>query len=292
MSTVLLFLLLIAFFPAPGAGMELSLDRLTIAVKPDKNPDRMLSEKAKLEEYLQRALEIPIEVIVPLSSAVITTGFGNGTIDLGYLSSTGAVTAIKEGVADVLLAGEIRGKPHYMSYWIALKGKPYSAIEDLRGKPVAFSSRTSTSGFLIPTWDLYKRNLITLENGPEGFFGGGNVHYGIGYVSAVEKVLNEEVEAAAVSYYVLDEDRHLNEAQRSRLRMFAQQGPVPSHIIAARRSLKPSDREGIKRALIELNRTSPKLRDRVFNSKLVEVDPRKHLRITREALRLISQMKF
>ena len=107
-----------------------------------------------------------------------------------------------------------------------------------------------------------------------------------------KKVLNEEVEAAAVSYYVLDEDRHLDEAQRSRLRMFAQQGPVPSHIIAARRSLKPSDREEIKRALIELNRTSPKLRDKVFNSKLVEVDPREHLRITREALRLISRMKF
>ena len=291
-STALWFLLMIALFPAPGPGVELSLDRLTIAVKPDKNPDRMLSEKAKLEEYLQRALEIPVEIIVPLSSAVITTGFGNGTIDLGYLSSTGAVTAIKEGVADVLLAGEIRGKPHYMSYWIALKGKPYSAIEDLRGKPVAFSSRTSTSGFLIPTWDLYRKNLVTLEDGPEGFFGGGNVHYGIGYVSAVEKVLNEEVEAAAVSYYVLDEDRHLDEAQRSRLRMFAQQGPVPSHIIAARRSLKPSDREEIKRALIELNRTSPKLRDKVFNSKLVEVDPREHLRITREALRLISRMKF
>ena len=139
-STALWFLLLIAFFPAPGPGMELSLDRLTIAVRPDKNPDRMLSEKAKLEEYLQRALEIPVEIIVPLSSAVITTGFGNGTIDLGYLSSTGAVTAIKEGVADVLLAGEIRGKPHYMSYWIALKGKPYSAIEDLRGKRSLFQA--------------------------------------------------------------------------------------------------------------------------------------------------------
>ena len=291
-STALWFLLMIALFPAPGPGVELSLDRLIIAVKPDKNPDRMLHEKAELGAYLEWVLGIPVEIIVPLSSTVIAAGFGNGTIDLGYLSSTGAVRAIKEGVAEVLLVGEIRGKPHYMSYWITLKGKPYNGIEDLRGKPIAFSSRTSTSGFLIPTWDLYKRDLITLEGGPEGFFGDGNVYFGIGYVSAAEKVLKEEVEAAAVSYYVLDEDRHLDEDQRSRLKMFAQQGPVPSHVIAARRSLEPSDREEIKRALLELNRARPQLGDKVFNSKLVEADPKKHLRITQEALFIISRMKL
>ena len=105
-------------------------------------------------------------------------------------------------------------------------------------------------------------------------------------------MLKEEVEAAAVSYYVLDEDRHLDEDQRSRLKMFAQQGPVPSHVIAARRSLEPSDREEIKRALLELNRARPQLGDKVFNSKLVEADPKKHLRITQEALFIISRMKL
>ena len=291
-SSVLCCLLFIQLSSAPALGVELSLDKLTIALKPDKNPDRMLHEKAELGAYLEGVLGIPVEIIVPLSSTVIAAGLGNGTIDLGYLSSTGAVRAIKEGVAEVLLVGEIRGKPHYMSYWIALKGKPYNGIEDLRDKPIAFSSRTSTSGFLIPTWDLYKRDLITLEGGPEGFFGGGNVYFGIGYVSAAEKVLKEEVEAAAVSYYVLDEDRHLNVDQRSRLKMIAQQGPVPSHTIAVRRSLKPTDRDEIKRALLELNRARPKLGDKVFNSKLVEADPTEHLRITQEALFIISRMKL
>lgn len=292
LSAGLYSLLVILIATVPMEGVELSLDKFTIAMKPDKNPERMLAEKAELGEYLEAVLGIPVEIIAPLSSAVITTGFSNGTIDLGYLSSTGTVRAIREGVADVLLVGEIRGKTHYMSYWIALKGKPYMCIEDLRGQPIAFASRTSTSGFLMPAWDLYQKNLITLEGGPEAFFGVGNVYFGIGYVSAVEKVLNEEVEAAAVSYYVLDEARYLNEGQRSRLKMIAQQGPVATHTIAVRRSLKFSDRVAIKRALLDLNRTRPSLRDKVFNSKLIEVDPREHLSITREALHLISRMKL
>ena len=43
--------------------------------------------------------------------------------------------------------GEIRGKPHYMSYWITLKGKPYNGIEDLRGKPIAFLQPHQHFGF-------------------------------------------------------------------------------------------------------------------------------------------------
>ena len=77
-STALWFLLMIALFPAPGPGVELSLDRLIIAVKPDKNPDRMLHEKAELGAYLGVGSGIPVEIIVPLSSTVIAAGLEMG----------------------------------------------------------------------------------------------------------------------------------------------------------------------------------------------------------------------
>ena len=87
--------------PSACNAAELSLKTLRIALKPDKNPDRMVEEKSRLEEHLSARLGLPVEVIVPLSSAVITEGFANGTIDLGYLSSTGAVRARKQGVAEL-----------------------------------------------------------------------------------------------------------------------------------------------------------------------------------------------
>ena len=99
-------------------------------------------------------------------------------------------------------AGEIDGKTSYKSYWVTLKEKPYQSVKDLQGKPIAFSGKTSTSGYVIPLWDLRQKNLISDSGKAEEFFGAGNVWFGSGYVSAVERVLNGDAEAAAVSYYV------------------------------------------------------------------------------------------
>ena len=292
-TALLLSLATVVLSAAPeGKMLRLSMDKLVIALKPDKDPDRMLAGKEALQNYLSGKLGCEVKVIVPLNAAIITEGFANGSLDLGYLSSTGVAKANKLGLADVLLAGEINGKTHYLSYWVSLKEKSYVSVEDLKGKPVAFSSRSSTSGFLIPVWDLYQKGHITQTDGPESFFGKGNVYYGVGYVSAVERVLNGMAEAAAVSYYVLDKDRHLSAAQRAKLKMVTSQGPVPTHVIAYRESLAEKDRRLLKAALLQFNEEKPELRDTVFNSRLVEVDQAEHLNNIRKALDIVSNMSY
>ena len=143
-----------------SARAELSLEKVVIALKPDKNPDQMLEERKNLSAFLSKQLGKPVEVIVPLSSSVIIEGFANGTVDLGYLSATDMIAAQKRNAGEILLAGEIDGRTSYQSYWLALKEKPYSKVEDLKGKPVAFASQTSTSGYLIPLWDLKQKGLL------------------------------------------------------------------------------------------------------------------------------------
>lgn len=259
--------------------------KLVVALKPDKNPDQMTQERTSLQRFLSEKLNRPVEVIIPLSAAVINEGFAGGTIDIGYLSATDLINA---KAAELLLVGEINGRTTYKSYWLALKEKPYSSVEDLRGKPIAFASKTSTSGFIIPLWDLRRRNLVNDKNDPEEFFGKGNVFYGTGYVSAVDRVLNNQAEAAAVSYYVLDEDKHLTAEQRSRLKKVAEQGDVPTHIIAVRASISEAEKQNLKKALLELNESgNENLRDKLFTSKLVETEAEKHLAPMREALSVV-----
>lgn len=271
---------------------SLSLQKLVLALKPDKNPDKMLEERTRLSSLLQEKLGRPVEVIVPLTSSAILEGFLNGTVDIGYLSATDLINAEAQDSATLLLAGQINGNPWYESYWVSLKEKPYTSVEDLRGKPVAFSSKTSTSGYVIPHWDLVKKGLLAEGQAPEAFFGEGNVWYGTGYVSAVERVLNGEAEAAAVSYYVLDKDKHLTAEQRGKLKMMAKQGPVPTHVLALRKSIGPEDRALLLRTFLSFNQPDlVSLRDDLFASELVEADQTAHLAGLKEALKATASNK-
>jgi phosphonate transport system substrate-binding protein len=263
---------------------------LVVALKPDKNPQQMADERKSLEAYLRGSLGQPAEVVVPLSAAVILEGLAGGSIDVAYLSATDMLAARKAGAAEVLLAGEVGGKDHYKSYWLAARDKPYAGAADLRGRPVAFASRTSTSGYLIPHADLVKKGLLAQGQDPQAFFGEGNVFYGTGYVSAVERVLSGQAEAAAVSDYVFDHDKHLTAEQRQRLKKIAEQGPVPTHVLAVRKSLPAAEKARVRAALLAMNEPArAALRDRLFTSRLVVVDEAQHLQSLEEAMRLAGK---
>ncbi|HEY5770939.1 MAG TPA: phosphate/phosphite/phosphonate ABC transporter substrate-binding protein [Terrimicrobium sp.] len=288
-NRLITLLVVIWIVPQMPAASPTSLSKVVVALKPDKDPDAMVAERAQLSKYLSEKLGRPVEVIVPLSGSVILEGLSNGTIDLAYLSATDMLNAINQQSASILLAGEIDGVTSYKSYWVTLKDKPYQSVADLKGKPIAFSGRTSTSGYVIPLWDLRQKNLISDSGKAEEFFGAGNVWFGSGYVSAVERVLNGDAEAAAVSYYVLDKDKHLTAEQRQRLRRLAEQGPVPTHVIAIRSKISDEDREALRAALVAMDEQNPELRDRVFTSRLVEVDAASHLGSLKDSIALAKR---
>ena len=269
---------------------ELSLKKVIIALKANKQPASMLVEKQDLESYLSTKLDRPVEVIIPSDSSVVVESFRNGTLDLGYLSSTDAARNLSQETADILLVHLKNGKPHYKSIWLTKKEKTYQSIDELKGKPVAFASRSSTSGFLIPTWDMMKRGLVGNETSLTDFFS--LTLYGTGYVSAVEKVLSGEVEAAAVSDYVYRGDnKYLDDTQKERLRVFQEQGPVPAHTLCVRSTMSVKDRKIIKEALLQMNEDNADLRDRIFNGKLISVVADEHLKVTREALEFQKKLK-
>ena len=272
---------------ATHAARPPASEEVVVALKPDKNPDAMLAERDALARALGETLSRPVRVITPLSSAVIIEGLANGTIDLGYLSATDMVNARQADAADLLLAGLIDGRPQYQSVWLCLADRPYRTVADLREKPVAFASRSSTSGYLVPLLEMKKNGFI--ERDPSEFFG--DVWFGSGYVSAVERVLAGEAEAAAVSDYVILGDKHLAPEQKSRLKILDTQGSVPTHVIAVSRRLDAASRDALRANLLEFGRRHPDLQKTVFTSEMAEVDADRHLAPVVAALELARQAR-
>lgn len=280
-------LLLIALLAALAAGEP----SLVVALKPDKNPDAMAAERRDLAQALTAALGRRVEVIVPTAAAVIATGLANGTVDAAHLAATDLARAADAGpaAARAVLAVSIHGRTVYESLWLCRIDRPYRDIEDLRGRPVAFASRTSTSGCIVPLHDLLQRGLLAPGGRPEDFFGAGNVFYGSGYVSAVERVLAGSAEAAAVSDYVYEGERHLTAAQKAQLRVLQRQGPVPTHVIVLRRALPEAEAQALTAAFAGLE---PALRDRIFGGPLVAVDEDAHLAPIRAALTAVRTLRW
>ena len=269
---------------------ELSLQKVIIALKANKNPEKMLAEKQDLEKFLTNKLKRKVEVIIPTDSATVVESFRNGTLDLGYLSSTDAARNLDQETASILLVHLKNGQPYYQSVWLTLKNKPYKSINDLKNKPVSFASRSSTSGYLIPTLDLFKRGLVGVNRSLTDFFS--QTIYGNGYVSAVEKVLSGEVEAAAVSDYVFSGDnKYLTDEQKDQLKVLQQQGPVPAHTLCIRSSISETDRKILETVFLQFNQDAPSLRDRIFNGELIVFDQDKHLKVTRDALDFQKKLK-
>ena len=261
---------------------ELGLSNIVIALKANKNPELMLSEKLELEEYLSAKLKRKVDVLIPTDSSIIVESFRNGTLDIGYLSSTDAARNIEQSTASLFLVHLKNGNPFYQSVWLSLKDKPYNSILDLESLPVSFASRSSTSGFLIPVYDLVQRGLVGPNSSLDDFFS--KTVYGTGYVSAVKKVLSGEVEAAAVSDYVYLENNYLDDVDRAKLKIVQSQGPVPSHTLCIRSSISNNDKKLLLNAFLELNRENPSLCNRVFNGKLVTTKQDKHLGILNRAI--------
>ena len=256
-----------------------------IALKADKNPGAMLEVKQALEVAIGQFSGRRVEVVVPTSAAIILEGLANGTLDAGYISAMEYLQTQRQATAKGLLVNEDNGKRYYESCWVVRVDAPYQTVDDLRGKPICFASRTSTSGYILPMADLVRTGRLRKGGAAEDFFGPGNVYYGTGYVSAIERLLNRQVEAAAVSDYVMDRDKHLTVEQRQKLRVLARQGPVPTHVLAVRASMPEKERDELKAAILRLNEDPwVELRDRAFTSKWVEVDVDEHVSALKDAL--------
>ena len=279
---------------------SLSIRTLNIALKPNKNVQAQRVDEKSLGQAFEKLIEFPVNISIPNNKTIIEAGLANKTIDVGYVSSSDAISFADNEVAEVLVAGQhesvdAQGNkykgPYYFSVWLTLKDRPYKSIADLKGKKIAFSSRTSTSGYLIPCWDLIKKGIIPEGGSLKDFFGENNIFFGTGYVSAVEQVLEGKAEAAAVSYYVYEKDKHLERVQREKLKVIQRQGPVASHTFCARMSLNSSDRNIIKDALIQIVEDEPELSQSLFGGTLTSVNASEHLKAPRDAKLKVSTLK-
>jgi phosphate/phosphite/phosphonate ABC transporter binding protein len=130
-----------------------------LGVLPLENPTVMVERMSRTEKFLQERTGMNIKFkYYPTTGTVggfsaVVRDIASGNIGLAYLAPVTTVQAhgISNGAVVPFACGQKLGSPVYHGHIAVRQNSGYQKIEDLKGKPVCGSSKSSTSGNLMPT---------------------------------------------------------------------------------------------------------------------------------------------
>lgn len=293
LSRLCLYGLLVLCATAHGAFA--SSAPLTLVLQKQKDPDALKSAAEHIAQALEKELDRPVRVLIPGDYAATVQALIHQRADAGYLSSIPFLLARRDGGARLLLA-EARpdqqgvARTRYEAVWVVRKDSPYRTLEEALAHSktlrMAFTSSTSTSGYVFPLNDLIARGVLKKSEDPRQIFR--SVAYAGGYTQALEQLLQGRADLAAVSGYTMEGSSaaiYLDDTQRAKLRILERIPNVPTHLIAVGGELDAATADALKQALLKVSKRERALFSQVYGAEaLVEVEEDAHVAPTVDAI--------
>lgn len=118
-----------------------------------------------LAMYLSKKLGREVRLRTVDTWEGLAKSLASGETDLSLMGPWGYVLANHQAGAEVIATILYEGKPEYFAIMVTGPNSGINKIDDMKGKTFAFGDKGSTSGYLIPSHEFFKRGLE-----PEKFF--------------------------------------------------------------------------------------------------------------------------
>jgi phosphonate transport system substrate-binding protein len=165
---------------------------LRISGIPDENPTGLQRKQAPMVEYLSKALGAQIKYIPVTDYGAAVQALSAGQLDFVWL---GGFTHVQARTMTEVVPLAMRDiDREFQSVFIANVASGITSMEDLKGKKIAFGSKSSTSGRLMPSHFLLSQFNID----PSKDFGGEPVFSGA-HDATVKFVESGKVDAGALN---------------------------------------------------------------------------------------------
>jgi len=219
---------------APRAGT--AADGLHLVLTPSQKPTDLLATGEEFGKVLGGLVGMPVRVTVASDYAAVIEALRNRTADLAFVHPGGYVLASREAKAMIVARNLWHGKSSFTSRIYVRKNSGVAALEDLRGKTIAFIDPASSSGYIYPMVLLIERGLVKNRD-PKTFFR--EVVFAGSHDASMRALLNGHVDALA-SFDMAREQYLTDPAERERIVYVAETPPIPEAGIAARSGLDPA----------------------------------------------------
>jgi phosphonate transport system substrate-binding protein len=182
-------------FPEAGRrAWSAQVPVLRIGLLGGENEADRLGRYGPYRDLLARTFGIEVRLFPAADFAGVVQAFSARQIEMAGMGSSGYAAAWMDSngnVEPLLVAEEADGSISYISVMVVRRDSGIESLEQMRGRSLAWADPNSTSGYLIPRFQL-RRQGIGVE--PGQFFG--RTGFGGGHEQAVVAVLQRQYDAA------------------------------------------------------------------------------------------------
>lgn len=133
---------------------------LILGVHPYLDESEINDRFTPLVAYLERAINKPIKLKIASNYRQHIDYIGKNNVDLAYMGPSSYVKMVKlHGLKPLLARLEVNGKPYFKGKAFVLKNSNIKNLLDLPGKDIAFGSKESTMGSVLPRWTLQNEGI-------------------------------------------------------------------------------------------------------------------------------------
>ncbi len=240
-----------------GSADQAETKPLVLGFLPSAQADSIMPDALALGTFLRERIGQPVEVVVPSSYEPLIEGFRFNRIDIAFLDGGPAWIAHTRTGAEVILAETNAGEAFYWAEAFTRKGSDISSLDDVAGKRLAFTSRTGSSGFLMPIGSLIAEGKLTvqgegldaLEQALQSTYGQ-TIDAG-GYQQALQAVIDGRADIAFGGHTA--PERFLTPEQQELIVSFHRFGKIPSHAILVASEMDSTTRSKVRDAFLALN---------------------------------------
>jgi phosphonate transport system substrate-binding protein len=178
------------------AGVGVAQGTLHLVLTPSQKPTDLLAAGQDFGGVLGKLAGLSVRVTVAADYAAVVEALRNRTADLAFAHPVGYVLAHREARATIVVRNVWHGKATFTSRIYVRKEGGITALEQLRGRTMAFVDPASSSGYIYPMVMLIQRGLVT-QRDPKTLFR--EVMFAGSHDAAMRALLNGHVDAMASS---------------------------------------------------------------------------------------------
>lgn len=215
-----------------------------LAVLPDQNEKLLRLKYQPLIKHLESHTNLHFKLIIPKSYTQLLQWFHEKKIDIALFGGATYVKAHIKSKASPLVMRDVDGR--FRSVVLVRVNNVANSLQDLKGTSLAFGSRLSTSGHIMPRYYFRLENII-----PEKYFS--KLQYSGAHDRTAEWVRDGKVDVGVANSGVVNEMFLDGRLSINKVKIIWQSPPFSDYVWAVQENISKRHKQIIRDAFLHMN---------------------------------------